>query len=138
MESNQKNIPFTMRHAEPIRIRTVKVSSRKCKYPGSLIHSGSTNKHQLSTATRTEILKSADSSINSVFSKSTKASENFTNTQPLFSNIQEIEEKSNSDEDSLILELTDLLNKKSEKKQEKKKIISRKTIPKVMSHRVFF
>ena len=149
-------MPFSIRHIEPIKIRKVKVSNRKTTNPSLLASNTSSTKCGISTASSQPSMKPSEFSFNSVLSSTSR------NPVPqyLFASIQEIHETSVNGDDSLILELNNLLSKKPSAKEsvvarpkdpiqidldlrpkaskEKSQLKPAKKLPRVLSHRAFY
>ncbi|OMJ90420.1 hypothetical protein SteCoe_7227 [Stentor coeruleus] len=154
MQTKTKVSEFTIKHMEPIKIRKVRVSSRKIKKPPSYKDYKYSTEHRISTQNPLNRVQTSRDSlpINKI---------NFSNTlseNEAFANIQEIHENPENEEDSVILTLSELLSQSIHEKTNphakaitkkppltnikiklKEKIIPVKTersIPRALSHRV--
>ena len=154
MEQHEKTAKFRIRHIEPIKSRRIKVSNRRTTKPGLLNYHSSSTKCGITATTSQNPVRPSDFSFNSVLSNTRKNSVQ----QSLFCNIKEIQETSANDDDSLIIELHNILNEKPSTKETgvprpkepmrinldlpttKERDLSKpaKKLPKVMSHRVFY
>lgn len=117
MQSKGKNTPFTIKHVEPIKIRKVRVSSRKVKKPITSDEHTTSTEYGNSTAV-------TQKSMNRCYThkpEPTKETINFSHTlsrNDPFADIQEIRENLEDDEDSVILTLNELLSQQMPIKEE--------------------
>ena len=63
MQYKQKLIPFNLKHVEPIKIRELRISSRKCKRTISISDRNSSTEHGNSTAVSQKSMSKITSSL---------------------------------------------------------------------------
>lgn len=108
MQSLTKFPQFSIKHVEPIKIRKVRVSSRKLKE--SIKYSERTTTSENINSTRKT--KNSESLLRSNISQATRTIINSKNLsfKEYFGGIKEIYENPENEEDSVILELNELLS----------------------------
>ncbi|OMJ82302.1 hypothetical protein SteCoe_17016 [Stentor coeruleus] len=117
MQSNPKPMQISIKHVEPIKIRKVRVSSRKTKKPASYDEQTYSTEYGNSTAvTRKSMAQGYTSRVSN-----NKNNMNFSHTlsrNEQIEDIQEIHENVENDDDSVILELSELLSEQITVKNE--------------------
>ena len=118
MQHREKPLSINLRHIEPIKIREVRISSRKTKRSIATREKNSSSEYGNSTAVSQKSMSKIGSSISSGKFEIENCSHNIiAPNQDPFLGIQEINETSEYEEDSVILELNQLLSKKTKTKQ---------------------
>ena len=120
MQNTGKIASFNIKHIEPIKIRKVRISSRKSKASYETRDKNSSSEHVNSTAVSQQSLTRTVSSRGSNIASNINFSSNFSG-QEGFNNIQEIHENPENEEDSLILELNELLSQQMPLREEPKR-----------------
>ena len=119
MQKKLKLVPFNFKQIQPIKIRDVRVSTRKNKRTVESNDRNLSNENRSSTAASQKSLSSTGRSIGSArFDSSINSIHSIGFIQEGFNEIQKINEKPEYEEDSVILELNDLLSIDKNEKHE--------------------
>ena len=118
MQRRDKLVSINLRHIEPIKIREMRISSRKTKRSIATREKTSSSEYGNSTAVSQKSMSKMGSSVSSAKFENENCSQNsIAINQDPFLGIQEINETSEYEEDSVILELNQLLTTKVKTKE---------------------
>lgn len=111
MQTKSKVPQFSIKHMEPIKIRKVRVSSRKIKKPPPYRDHTYSSDHGISTSTTQNTFNRVQTFRDTLPINNMNFSHTLSKNEA-FANIQEIHENPENEEDSVILTLSELLTQK--------------------------
>ena len=124
MQDKEKLVALSLKHIEPIKIRKVRISSRRSKKSLHANEKNSNSEYGNFTAASQKSLIGFSNAGNMIkFDSNGLYSDNVIKTQDFFEGIQEINEKSENDDDSVIMQLNEMLNDKSSKNEKNRPCI---------------
>lgn len=128
MQTKTKVPQFSIKHMEPIKIRKVRVSSRKIKKPPPCRDHTYSTDHGISTSTTQNTLNRVQTSRDTLCINNMNFSHTLSKNEA-FANIQEIHENPENEEDSVILTLSELLSQNVPEKSNSHTITTTKKPP---------